>query len=329
MVVLPDGSFWVADAIGPRLLAFSPKGEYEGEVGGRGEGPGEFESIAGIGTLPDGDTAVWDPQLFRVTVFDASGNTKSTFSASGIVAPGDEMFRTDTAGSVWILGRVGRGRAFRRFTADGMQDVVPLPDPEPEGPLWVRQHYASQSMHGFTVRTLPAMSPHGYLLTGRNDSYTLSRPLRDGRTVSIRLSADPIQVARAEAEAYQARENRFAGRRGARPGRVPDVKPPFWHLWVDQDGRYWVALHGEGFRLQETAYEAERRERMGNPPLEWWEARQFDIIEPSGRWLARLELPVLQSQVLFSRHEQVWVLERGRLDEEELVHYQIITTGRR
>ncbi|MBT8395455.1 MAG: hypothetical protein KJN92_00755, partial [Gemmatimonadetes bacterium] len=62
VVGTPDGGVVVKDAQGPRLLHFSSTGDFLHEIGGEGEGPGEFRAISGLAVLPNGDFLVGEPR---------------------------------------------------------------------------------------------------------------------------------------------------------------------------------------------------------------------------------------------------------------------------
>ena len=57
---LPDGRVVIADRIAYGLKMFSPDGEFIREVGGEGQGPGEFEYIRGMGRCAEGRIVGFD-----------------------------------------------------------------------------------------------------------------------------------------------------------------------------------------------------------------------------------------------------------------------------
>ena len=71
LVESPDGSVFVGSST--EILVFEPDGTYRGEIGRRGEGPGEFRSLTGLGM--HGDT-LWagDAMSGRVTRFRPDGS---------------------------------------------------------------------------------------------------------------------------------------------------------------------------------------------------------------------------------------------------------------
>jgi len=74
----PRGRIWVADGQSSEVRVFLPDGAYYKTVGGRGEGPGEFQRLRLLGPFQGDSVAVWDLGLGRVTVLDPDGNLART-----------------------------------------------------------------------------------------------------------------------------------------------------------------------------------------------------------------------------------------------------------
>lgn len=73
-------TLYVADEQVPAVRVFAADGAYVGDLGQRGQGPGEFETLRGIAALPGGEVAVWH-EMDRVTLFGADGAFRRGFSA--------------------------------------------------------------------------------------------------------------------------------------------------------------------------------------------------------------------------------------------------------
>ena len=97
-VRLEDGRLVVLNAGSQQLRYYDSAGRFLGAVGGRGEGPGEFRSPAGLRRTEDGGLQVWDGGLMRVSVFEADGTLRGS---STLLASREEMFPGDD----WILGQ--------------------------------------------------------------------------------------------------------------------------------------------------------------------------------------------------------------------------------
>ncbi|MFH1766106.1 MAG: 6-bladed beta-propeller [Gemmatimonadota bacterium] len=97
-VRLEDGRIVVLNAGSQELRYFDPDGRFLGAVGGQGEGPGEFQSPAGLRRGADGGLQVWDGSLMRVSHLDPEGTFRESFR---LLASREEMFPGDD----WLLGQ--------------------------------------------------------------------------------------------------------------------------------------------------------------------------------------------------------------------------------
>lgn len=70
---LADGRIVVGDAGGPTVLYFASTGELEMEVGGSGEGPGEFRGLTSVRPFRSDSVMAHDFQNRRVSVFSPDG----------------------------------------------------------------------------------------------------------------------------------------------------------------------------------------------------------------------------------------------------------------
>lgn len=70
---LEDGRLAVANEGGKSVMLFGTDGDLSRQLGGPGEGPGEFGLVRTVSETSDGRLRVWDPGLSRVTTFDLRG----------------------------------------------------------------------------------------------------------------------------------------------------------------------------------------------------------------------------------------------------------------
>ena len=94
-----DGRVYAVDVALPTVRGFTVDGEYLGELGAEGSGPGDFARPISATVLRD-SLWVYDFALDRYTVFDASGRDERTMRTN----PGLD------AGALGYLGRVWPGR---------------------------------------------------------------------------------------------------------------------------------------------------------------------------------------------------------------------------
>ncbi len=79
-LALSDGTHMVADGGTGTLRRFGPGGEALGSVGGRGEGPGEFQSIDLLAPFPGDSVLAFDLSLRRASIFSEDGSFGRTFA---------------------------------------------------------------------------------------------------------------------------------------------------------------------------------------------------------------------------------------------------------
>ncbi len=74
--ILADGRIALGLRSGPEVRIFDAAGMYVRTIGQRGEGPGEFRSLAGPWISDHGTLAMFDSRLRRLTTFDTSGTLR-------------------------------------------------------------------------------------------------------------------------------------------------------------------------------------------------------------------------------------------------------------
>jgi hypothetical protein len=345
VVVDGTGVMWVADNHAATVRRFAANGQHIGNVGGPGEGPGEFASGSwgiALKVVPEGRIAAWDVYRSRLSIFAPDGTFLDALTLKlGGMTSNEDDFRAlvvDTTGNfyVWCTAFNAARRPgptgptplqYVKFAQDGKElDRLVLP-PSRRGAIGGRS-YPFGTMDPFTFRSFAALSPHGYLMVARNDRYAIHRPLRDGRVLRIERLWEAVPVQRAERAQYRARAEAYSRRYGTSYGfgaDIPAEKPPFWAIRVDDEGRLWVARHQKGSFVPETPDERARRERIvfDVPPLEWWEPLVVDVIDPNGQFLGTLRFPNPRTTVAVARGRHVWAVELGEFDEQYLVRYRI------
>ncbi len=84
LAVGPDGTLYVADPGGCRVIRVAPDGRTLGAWGGCGHADGRFFVPSALAVAPDGRVAVADAGLGRIQIFDARGSWLRTIDARGI-----------------------------------------------------------------------------------------------------------------------------------------------------------------------------------------------------------------------------------------------------
>ncbi|MBM3737046.1 MAG: 6-bladed beta-propeller [Acidobacteria bacterium] len=101
LAVAPNGDIYVSDGYGnPRVVRFSARGQYIGEWGKRGTGPGEFGLPHSIVVDRLSRVYVADRDNRRVQVFDAAGKFLAQWDTGGVspllITPDQKIWTGDT-----------------------------------------------------------------------------------------------------------------------------------------------------------------------------------------------------------------------------------------
>jgi hypothetical protein len=319
VAVTADGTTYVADVQVPVIRIFGAEGEYVGDLGRDGEGPGEYEGLWALAALPGGEIAVWH-DFAQVTVFGPDGAFRTRFTAplNGLVGGPGPSLVADTAGHLMMRVTAGAFQpgvtrviryAWLHVDSEGaLIDSLIAPDRDLE-----------HSPAAFRTETASTPSPHEYLVIGRNDDYALHRPLADGRVLRIERVHEPIPIEAQEREQWEAYSAVFEERQGMDFPPLAPSKPAFRELQVDADGRIWVhryapAEHHPAFVDASTDF--------GWPNRNWLEPVRHDVLDPRGAFLGTVTLPH-RAQILFARGPHLWTRELGGLDEHYVVRYRI------
>ena len=330
-----DGTIWVADALAATIRRFTADGTHLGDVGRKGEGPGEFIGGMNIGIkrISEGRMAVFDANARRVSFFAPDGTYLSSWAAPVFcITSRDPPLVAAVEGPLYLRSCVDGADAWISVDLEGqLLDTIFRPPLDTEAALAKRLPFGA--MAPYIPKTISALSPEGYYVTGRSDEYRLHRPLTDGRVVRIERGWEPISVLREEraqfVATYERRQQRFsqAGLGRDRPfNDIPRRKPPFWALHVDDDGRIWVARHQEGYFRRETPGEEAARNAMALVPavkMEWREDLVTDVITPSGQYLGTLRFPNERTAIAATEGDRIWTIEPGEYDEQYVVRYRI------
>jgi hypothetical protein len=103
---------------------------------------------------------------------------------------------------------------------------------------------------------------------------------------------------------------------------VPDRKPAYQGLHPGEDGRIWVWLSGRGYEVDDPDHDPDDPDSY---PTRWREDVAFDVFEPDGSYLGRVEAPPEFSswpEPIFGR-EYVWAVTRDDFDVQRVVRFRI------
>ena len=256
-----DGQLAVLE--GQRILVFDRSGSVLRTLGGRGEGPGEYQQIQGL-QVADGDTlVVWDAELARLTVYppghDAVGRVVTPRPMPGqfptLVGVGDGSLLLKEG--VDFRTVLAKGTGAQQDTAlviqyDATDSHAEIADTLGAWPGASLQAWVDGG--SFSFRALPYGSQtHSALAGGQlylafGDRYEVQVwNLADGtKSISIRERNRQRQLVsstdRSEYEVRQLDEarDRVAEESLLRGIEYPSHKPTYVRLLVDDSGRIWV-----------------------------------------------------------------------------------------
>lgn len=300
------GTVYVADFSAAAIRVFSAKGEAMRSVGRKGEGPGEFNSPAGLGIGPDGMLYVRDlvrytrfrrdPVTKRLTAYDATiprqamsdWTTKSPVkfaNASTFFDPNFASFSRPPKFS---------GRYYRYSTAGKLVDsiMVPLfansPAPMASWRVSAGSGRLAPGLNHVPFAAIPVwdLTSAGTLLSGNGDEYLLAERDAAGNVLnSYRRSVSAQQIsARERADSTAALKRRIdtlpvpvSRLEGVPPNVIkldlPRVFPFYSAVFSASDGKVWVRRWVNGGDKRTV----------------------FDVFERDGKFLSTVALPVVIS----------------------------------
>lgn len=328
VAVAKDGTMYVGDAHSHDIRVFDAEGVLLRRVGGSGEGPGEFKSLAGLSVLSAGELAVWDPLNARVSFLSSAGTYRRAFRVeiATLLLGSRPMMQSDKWDNLFVLTTVALPKpddkvallSWLKYSPQGsLLDSLPLAAPATEGAPWTYPTAAGER-RAFPTQTISALSPCGHLVEGRNSSYSLSHPISDGQVLRIERPYAPQRVRPQERAQWEAFVSFVDRRWGIEGGRVPERKPAFRDFWIDSDCRIWVSTYREASRVNDGVDVLPG----GAPVVHWMEANTFEVLSDTGEFVGEIQLPTNARPVAASGR-RVWAILRGDFDEEYVVRYVI------
>jgi hypothetical protein len=303
------GRIWAADDMAKEIRVFAPDGRHVRTVGRKGGGPGEFEQIGGLDRDPAGRIWAYDPRNARFSVLDTAGAlvTSHRRDQGFVMMPWRGGF--DASGRLHDPTGIREGEEFtqamlRYDSAMSPVDTLKLPRYESAQFRLTRGESQMAASVPFTPGLFWRLSRAGGLWMGITDRYEVHHVTLAGDTTrTISRPFTPTPVTQAEKDSALARMGWFTSQGGkVDAGRVPSVKPAYGGLFEDEDGYLWITPS-----LPEDA------------PL------TFDIFDPEGRYLGRVDVPGEDDSVrpAIIRGASVYAIARDADGVNYVVRYRI------
>jgi hypothetical protein len=336
------GTVWVLENRPVRIRIYDAAGRFVRNVGGDGEGPGEYRQIDGARALSDGSVVILDGRNGRISIFGPGGEFRASHRHPVSFFTGD-MFAVDAAGSFYV--KVRRDRpvpgeftldsqlAWVRIRADGtVADTLPIPT----GATPAVQVYGGP----YAARVPPliaAFSPHGYFVTGSPGRYAFDIHRPGQRVLRVEREHRPVPLGRGERAEWQAMAEHMSSEPigmsmrlvNGRPDTirgptvrytVPANKPAFRTISVDDTGTIWIERY---VAAEQRAPAPAPPDSPARPTRTWYEPRTFDLFEPTGRFLGTVVAPRNVNLLRARRGMQLYGIVRGEFDEQYVVRYRM------
>lgn len=333
-----DGRMYVLDGHGPVVRMYSPEGTWLQDVGREGEGPGEYKRPdSGLAMRPDGKLLLRDPGNGRISIYDSAGVYEDSWPIAGSMNTSNPMIVTrDGAALTPVIKNLGVSvtewqRGLARYAPDGTIDTLDIPDLgyEEAQISGTSENSSSMSNVPYTPEQQVTYSPLGYFVTGISENYSFKLLREDGPVIEIGRDYEPVPVLAAEASIERRRitqnfRENFPGWSWNGPP-IPDFKPPYSTLLTSEEGRIWVRVHVASERYMTAADQRAEEARLERPVNPYREAVVFDVFEPSGEYLGRVETPagftIYPRPVI--RDMTVWGVVMDALDVARLHRFRV------
>lgn len=297
VVRLSDGGIAVADAGSSEIRFFDPRGRFLSAVGGPGEGPGEFSTLAGLGRGPGTWIWAYDFAARRITWLEETGEIRRSTTLApepaAVYPVGPLPDRSFVLRQLWGVRRTAEALeeglrrdpvAFVRFdTAGTLIDTVGL---VPGREIYLRE----EDGRGVMVRPLvgrdaagtvlsrteaDASGPPATVVVGDQDSFEVRELTPDGRLLRIlRIPGRDLSLPAGEyadiQESYVTSappEARPDLRRTLEARPRPERRPAHGPIRSDGVGHLWVGAWSRG-------------------PSSTW-----TVLAPDGSWLGDVDVP--------------------------------------
>jgi hypothetical protein len=310
-----QGRIYVADAQAQEIRVFGPDGAHLHTFGRKGGGPGEFEQIGGMGWGPDGHLWVMDVRNSRFAVFDRAGRHVADHRRPGgfIMLPWPGGF--DQEGRVYDVG-MSPDEENRFRTALIRYDWLGEAGIEPRDTFAIPRYDAatfnfsdSEGRMRMSAGIPYAPTQFWRLVDGRiwigiSDRYRFHQVTFEGDTVrTVERAFTPPPVTAAEKDSVLAAMTWFTEQGGrVDRSRVPDQKPAYQSLVVDEDGFLWVWPH----------------QAAGQDPA-------LDLFDPEGRYLGRIGtgVPIPMHPRPVIRGDRFYAVLRDDLDIQYVTRFRV------
>jgi hypothetical protein len=267
-VVDENGYIYALDFKDAKIKIFDNSGHFVSLFGEKGQGPGEFDTPAGIHLSPDGTLVIEDALARRLVFFSKKGKFIKNLSLAdklGVVnllmdSKGDYLAREigfEENQMFFEMKKYDRG--FKPlFTLDKIKFPVPVPG-------------SGNKMNLMDVMAIYQFDKDDNIFYGRNLDYEIKVLTPDGKHIrSIQKEFDPVKVTEEDIEKMLKAAQNVATVNVRDMFEFPKNFPPYQHFTVDDQGRLFV-------RTWEKAKNEDEDEYV------------VDVFDAEGRYIGKFE----------------------------------------
>jgi hypothetical protein len=309
-VYATDDCIYVVDSQVPAVRVYDHGGTFVRNLGGRGQGPGEFTAPTILTADEDGRVYVLDGRLYRINVYSATGEIADTwrFPDAWCCRP---MYPL-TGEAVWATVRQGDPRDFhfglQAVGPDGPYgDITWIPEIDYERATF-KASDGGEATAPFGAFVVWNPAPDGRLLVGATNTYRFEVHEPDGSKSIVQRFWEPVPVP-AEHREWE-RRRKVAGQRqyiaslsahglaeddpdftwdGA---EIPNHKPAYSSLIPALSGETWVVRWGASVRLADCVEDPIDEGLNASYERPCWDNENIvDVFGADGRYLGEVDLP--------------------------------------
>ncbi len=298
-------AIYVVDMDVPAVRVYDTEGRYLRDLGGPGQGPGEYTRPALITGDSTGRLFVQDSSAGRFLLFSKDGETLGTWPARtptccaypGVVGPNGNLWMStrvrdeETRETRYALQEHGPDGPVGEFRWPDELDFVPAEIDVTTGGR------TSSISAPFSPRSVWVIAPSGAIVTGASDRYRFEIQSADGAVLAVEKQWTPVAIGADEADWWQ--------RYFVSPFRtegdddltwdgdgMPTTKPAFLLLVPTHSGSIWVNREGPGERLVDCAEDPIEAGTRAATAAPCWRSRvMIDVFDAEGRYMGDVEVP--------------------------------------
>ena len=339
----PDGTVFIIDSsrASTYIRRYDSEGTFLNNVGRMGQGPGEYQRVQAIKPTPDGNLALWDTRLRRVSIMQPDGIFVASFAAdSGLSS--SKMFQVDPDGNFYVLtwetdpddSRAARIMSYLKYSEAGVYlETITMP----RTGLAIDGRWVLPTNDGFLRpfehQVVSMITTHGHVVSGHNDDYSLE--YSDGGEVLFRVEREwePIPLHPEERAQWVARQAYISQPIPAsvpvnvplnpKYPPIPETKPAIVGLWPGEDGTVWVQRYTVAHERTDLPARDADDDR---PRLTWWQYPTFDVFSPEAEFLGTVTMPH-GARIALRHSDYIWTVQPDEHGEDTAVRFRVVKGG--